>query len=123
MPQYNIVGAHFRPPAKVLLSQLPSSTPLYLQREPDNQYDPNAIKVLCRGEDVPQSEDLENALLGTGYEGHEIASQEYWHLGYIPRDVAEILAPQFDQEPPEGTGVPEGVELAFGMTGSPQAKW
>ena len=43
-----LVGAHFRPPAKALIQSLPVGQVLRLSREPDNQYDTNAIQVWLR---------------------------------------------------------------------------
>ncbi len=43
-----------------------------LEREPDNRYDKNAIKVLA-------------------------GSTEEYHIGYVPRDKAEIIAPMLDR--------------------------
>ena len=46
-----------------------TDTPYYtLTREPDNRSDPNAIRVTLA----------------------------YWMLGYIPKDVATVLAPKMD---------------------------
>ena len=41
-----IVGTHFHPPAKLLLTKLPVGTPLILSPTPDNPYDSNAIEIL-----------------------------------------------------------------------------
>ena len=44
-----LVGMHFRPPAKDVVNLLPAGCPLILQRQPDNQYDINAVQVLLPG--------------------------------------------------------------------------
>lgn len=44
-----IVGMSFRPPAFKVLSQLPFGTELWVKRQPDNPYDPNACQVLLPG--------------------------------------------------------------------------
>jgi len=49
MIQAPIVGANFRPPAQDILQLLPVGTKLVIIREPDNQYDSDAIKVLLPG--------------------------------------------------------------------------
>ena len=45
---------------------------LYLEREPSNRYDENAIKVLSK------------------------VAEEGYQIGHVPRDVAEVLAPSLD---------------------------
>lgn len=65
-------GANFRPiEAQALVMQLDEDAPLILQREPDNQFDPNAIQVI-----EPESE---------------------MHLGYVAKEVAAELAPLMDE--------------------------
>jgi HIRAN domain len=44
-----IVGMAFRPPAAAVMQQLPFETKLLLKREPENEYDSNAIRVLLPG--------------------------------------------------------------------------
>lgn len=51
-----LVGAHFRPPAKLILECLPSGAPLSLIAEPDNPYDSNAIQVHVKLSSVPESQ-------------------------------------------------------------------
>lgn len=68
----NLVGVNFRPAeAKDLVKNLALGEALYLEREPDNQYDTNAVKV--------------------GYPATGT------HLGYIERGMAESIAPWMDQ--------------------------
>lgn len=43
--RFPIVGMQHHKPAPTIMSLLPVGTPLYLELEPTNQYDPNAIKV------------------------------------------------------------------------------
>ena len=45
MPKFPLVGMSHRFPANAVLGLLPPESPLYLVREPSNQYDPNAIQV------------------------------------------------------------------------------
>src|SRR5712692_3567998 len=80
-----LVGAHFRPPAKAILGVLPNSTPLRLEREPSNDYDPNAIKVLAASSAIPQSQygELEAQALGFGFDTEAILAQEWHHLVYV----------------------------------------
>ena len=83
-----LVGAHFRPPAKQVLSVLRVDTELLLAPEPENPYDPKAIRVSVdlRNEfalfRVPA---LREALEGTGTEVEDLMNShaEPLHLGYI----------------------------------------
>lgn len=68
---YNIVGNRFRGAAEQLaFNHLTDGDELTLVREPDNQYDSNAIKVM----------------------------QGDLHLGYIPKTQNEELAAQMDAD-------------------------
>jgi len=109
-----IVGSHFRPPAKQLLTILPIGTRLILEPEPDNPYDPIAIKVLVSlRESYPIAKwvQLEQALEGTGWTPHQLMEEEAergpTQLGYLPRsggkaakgeagnrEVAEFIGPR-----------------------------
>src|ERR1700678_2710237 len=98
-----IVGAHFRPPAKSILSALPNSCPLRLRPEPDNPYDSNALQVLVSGQvirDLPEAikSDLHADAVGYGYDIDTICAAEEWHLGYIPRGIAAQLHAIITQE-------------------------
>jgi hypothetical protein len=91
-----IVGAHFRPPAKQLLTVLPLGTPLVLRAEPDNPYDDNAVQVLVSLTDtypVSQWPILATALQGTGYDPQDLVDREAkegpLHIGYVPRSGAK----------------------------------
>src|SRR5271156_4076216 len=106
---YPIVGAKFRPPAAGLLSVLGSGSALLVRREPDNPYDPNALQVLVRCEELEKlpCEQLQAAVEGFGFSSAEVLGEEAipgeeqavseWHLGYVPRSEALQLASHFDQ--------------------------
>lgn len=87
--QTNLVGAHFRPPAKALLAVLPAGHPLWLRPEPTNEYDGNAVRVVLRTDSLPTDEflqdELETQLAGQGYDLQTIHEADEWHLGYLPR--------------------------------------
>lgn len=69
-----LVGTHFRGiDAKACVSAFEKGTLVSLRREPENEYDPNAIQVLYG----PPAEPL--------------------HVGYIDKDVAAFLAPRMDE--------------------------
>lgn len=80
-----LVGAHFRPPASRVLQSLPSGTGLSLHPEPENSYDPAALRVLCRTSSIPESEfeGLEMDLPASGSDlAGLLAQAEIW-LGYV----------------------------------------
>lgn len=76
----DVVGVGFRMKhdVRVALAGIIKKNPLRvdLMREPDNEYDPNAIAVYI-------SDSKAGAL-----DGH--------HLGYLARSVSEVLAPKLD---------------------------
>lgn len=87
-----IVGAHFRPPAKALLACLPAGHPLYLRPEPTNEYDENAVQVLLRSDSLQPlvsepfiRDELERQLSGQGFDLESVLTEPEWHLGYLPR--------------------------------------
>ena len=88
-----IVGAHYRPPAKTIIDCLPVGAKLFMEAEPTNPYDGNAVAVYIRSENIPQSayETLEEHLANVGISLNELLSQEFWHLGYIPKNLAAQL--------------------------------
>lgn len=112
----SIVGCHFRPPAKDLLQVMATGTPLMLVREPENPYDPNAIKVMVATTDIDEAwaDDLRPMLASRGLDWSDLQAEPEWHLGYIPRTEAEVLAVSFDAH-----GEPVHATLAFDMTGKP----
>ena len=54
--QAPLVGSHFRPPAKLVLDSLSAGCQLILEPDPQNSYDPKAIKVSTRCKDIPESQ-------------------------------------------------------------------
>jgi hypothetical protein len=108
-----IVGARFRPPAADVLNNLPMTTELICVREPDNEHDHNAIKVMIHISKVNVKDFLEE-----GQEPSDVFSideEDHYQLGYIPRDIAEILAPVLDK-----TGGRCEAVLGFSLEGRPQ---
>ncbi len=65
MPHHEtyIAGVKFRKGARELIDGLEDGTALSLEREPTNEYDPYAVKVICGG----------------------------LHIGYVPRDLAAMV--------------------------------
>lgn len=90
MPKISValVGMHFRPPAKEVLSVLPLGTSLILQPEPENQYDMNAVAVLIDmpGEFPVHLFGLLDAVLPKtpgSLNAHDICGGGLFHLGYL----------------------------------------
>ena len=79
-----LVGAHFRPPAKVVLARLPVGTPLHLHPEPENQYDSDAIAVRVRTADIPEEqwENLRLDLPACGWDLQGLLDLPQVQLGY-----------------------------------------
>lgn len=87
-----IVGAHFRPPAKALLACLPAGHPLFLRPEPTNEWDENAVQVVLRTSSLPDllsepfiRDELERQLSGQGSDVESVLGEAEWHLGYLPK--------------------------------------
>lgn len=83
-----LVGSHFVPPAKALLSNLPRGISLLLEHDPGNPYDENAVKVLLWPAAIPAMvyEELELALPGMGSSLEEVlASPEGLMLGHLAK--------------------------------------
>ena len=119
MPTYPIVGAHFRPPAQALLQILPAGAKLQLRREPENQFDPNAIAVWMPTSSIPDAvaEELDTIAQTYGHSIDTIYQEEWHHLGYIPaKGGANILAPLWDAN---AMRVCDGT-MAFNATGAPR---
>lgn len=79
-----LVGMHFRPPAKEVLSVLPLNTTLILRPEPENQYDMNAVAVLVDMADFPtRLIPLLDTILPMPFEAVELCANGLLHLGYL----------------------------------------
>jgi len=107
-----LVGAHFHPPAKLLLQHLPTGQVLRLIRDPDNAYDTNAIAVWAdieKNPDIPMHE-----LIGFGVEEESFPGS--FMLGHIAAKTGEAkaLAPILD------SGHMPKATLAFDAKGAPR---
>lgn len=82
---FPLVGLSFRPKeAKDFVKTLGVGDRLYLQRDPDNEYDPNAIKVVNRTSRIIEDQ----------------TEHTYLHLGFVPATVAaDGLADRLDDIP------------------------
>ena len=106
-------------PAIAILKFLPPETELVLEREPENPYDANAVKVLVYGSSIPEdfSDLLEDEVAKNGFSANEIREREKpWHLGYIAKEYAVHLASLLDS-----TGY-EACFLQFSSDSKPLAR-
>jgi hypothetical protein len=105
---YPIVGAHFRPPAKIILQFLPMNAPLVCEREPSNEFDSNAIAVFVQPSAIPESvrEELGQQSAGFGYSLDDIMAAPRWHLGYVPAKFTAELAAAMDNQPRSDLSTP-----------------
>lgn len=89
-----LVGGYHRPPAKLLLEHLPSGTPLDLRPEPENPYDPSAIKVLLDPQFIPETQHaaLADRLPLCGYTLEQVMSGGTIQLGYVAATGGKPLA-------------------------------
>lgn len=121
----NLVGMHFRPPAKFVLASLPAGTELRLQPEPGNPYDEKAVQVHAAAGAIPASQmgALDEALQGTGFDARDVAASEVW-LGYLADSDGKLAqGPGLSGNREAGSLLAEGpveAKLGFGPDGKPQ---
>lgn len=85
-----LVGMHFRPPAKEVLSVLVNGTELILRPEPTNEYDMNAVMVLVDMAEFPVAKiDLLQVVIGNKWDACEICAQGLFQLGYLAASGAK----------------------------------
>lgn len=129
-----ITGQFFRPPAKQVLAVLGAGVELTLVPEPDNPYDPQAIKVMFepRG-GIAESAFaiLDSELLNCGMTLEMLMSGGPIQLGYLAASAGKPLAKARSAgEPLSGNGdVFEAAlagtaraNLAFAPDGGPRAR-
>ncbi len=143
MPSFTtlLVGAHFRPPAKQVLARLAAGTPLQLEIDNENAYDPEAIRVTVDPREIPESQfsELDPELNQVGITLEQLMSAGPIWLGFIPASGGKPLAKARQAEPglignhevremmasADGTLLNDptlySVELAFALDGSPRA--
>ena len=132
MPKFPIVGMSHRFPAQAVMNYLPADTPLYLVREPGNQYDVNAIQVWVKNaaEAFGDNEVIEALHVMCTEQGKETPDFTVpFMLGYIKAQTidddnlgADVLAPRLDKMVEDGTiGDAEQVPciLVYGSSGRP----
>lgn len=89
-----LVGMHFNPPAKLLLSALPSGVSLRLQPEPENPWDEAAVKVLVEPSQIPFAmlDYLDQALQDMGFQLEEVLAAPEWMLGHLAASGGKPLS-------------------------------
>lgn len=93
-----IVGAYYRPPAKLLLDFIPVGAAMHLHADPGGTYcganhdDPTAVAVFLNTEAIPENPDLDLRLAGYGFTVAELQAEPWLHVGYIPKELAAELA-------------------------------
>ena len=124
-----LVGSFNKPPAQTVLRHLPSGASLQLIPEPENPYDPAAIRVLVEPQALPESQwpqlEIELPLQGATLE--QIMSAGPIFLGYIAASGGKPLAKAQQANAgmqlvgnKEVAAVGEGeATLRFGLDGKP----
>lgn len=118
-----LVGMHFKPPAKIVLSVLPAGMPLILRHNPENPYSENAVEVYVSPSAVPESRrDIVNAHLS----GFGIDPNDFWAipaimLGHVGENkVPEGLATSI--EVTAGIKRQGGADLSANLDFDPEGK-
>lgn len=112
-----IVGARFRPPAADVLNLMAMDTHLACVREPLNPHDENAIKIMVHRNYI---ESILNVIAEDNPQAVEEISfddEGRFHLGYVPRGKAEMLAPILDKG-----ALVQTCKLSFNVEGRPQVE-
>ena len=112
-----IVGAFYRPPAKLVCELLSVGQELVLYAEPDNEHDTNAVAVWLMTDTIGEAtkEALAERLPEHGLTLEQFLAQPEWHLGYIPKELAAQLKATGTVE--DGLAVP--VTFSTLVTGKP----
>jgi hypothetical protein len=94
-----IVGAKYRKPADTILANLPDGSELFLEREPENTFDSNAVMVCLP---IGWMDKVPEADLQAIRESVESAGDPWpvdggpLHVGYIPKGLAADMAAEWD---------------------------
>lgn len=95
-----IVGSHFHPPAKLVIEALPAGCQLGLERDRENPYDPEAIKVtvVLGAELTISDEGLADRIAQTGFDLTELCqSDEPMMLGHVAASSGKPLGKRHSQ--------------------------
>lgn len=101
-----IVGVQFRPPSALLLRVLPIGHPLILEAEPDNEHDPDAIRVLLSHTTLDLDNEQIAQILSNAHLSNQAATDDWvikqvLHLGYVARS-GNPRSCQIDNKPSIG---------------------
>lgn len=102
-----IVGAQFRPPAAALLRVLPVGHPLYIEPEPLNEYDPDALRIMLSLStlDIDNNEQISTILSQTNLTAQksleDFINNNALHIGYVARSTNSRSC-QIDNKPSIG---------------------
>src|SRR5215471_14403412 len=112
-----IVGTQFRVAGRAILPMLGADALIVLDPEPDNPYDPDAIKVMVKLDD----NEVMTALAYDTIDPSAFDEDGLLHLGYIPRSGAKTDIYGFGNK--EVLNVMQGTnEWTAEMTFSPEGK-
>jgi len=132
--RFPLVGMSHRFPANTVLSLIPPGTALYLVREPENPYDPNAIKVWIKNfAEVTDPESCNSVANDCVLQDKPVPDlTQPFMLGYIKAQTidddhlgADQLGPRIDKMVAEGeiadaSEIP--VVLTYGSSGRPSVE-
>lgn len=91
-PNVRVVGMHFRGGgAKDVAAAMTEETPVTLEREPDNQYDAYAIKVLIEDFHIGYIERGQAAWISPLMDDGETASASFTHHAEVKNNIHPIL--------------------------------
>lgn len=115
-----LVGLQFQPPARAIVPVLPGGTELILEPEPDNEVDPNAVKVLVEPRFIPMSQrmTLDTQLPGFGVKLEDLLALHQVPLGYIAAPFAKEVGDALRAALSSGT--PYTCTLSFNPQGQPR---
>lgn len=88
-----IRGFQFRPHGRAIVRGLTHGQSLVLEREPDNEYDPHAVKIILETGSLSDDAkaNLADTLPGGGIELDEFLTVTRWHIGYIPKEMSQNI--------------------------------
>ena len=107
-----LVGAHFRPPAKLIIASLETGCQLGLRPEPDNPYDNFALAVWLNPKQIPEFmyPTLSDQLPSMGFQLEELLNGPDVQLGYVAASGGKPLI---------GTGLSAGNQEFLAVISGP----
>lgn len=88
-----LVGLHFNPPAKQIFPLLPGGMLLELEPDPENPYDPMAVKVLFQSSALgpDRDDEIAAALVGTSFDLDSFREMDRVMLGHLAAEGGKPL--------------------------------